>query len=79
MKTIVKVKVFTASVDNKGERYIHARVFGYGIVKAQKTPGIREWRFEREYAWTKKALVAINIALDVAWRDAMRRDDEVAA
>jgi hypothetical protein len=78
MKSIVKVRVFSAAVSNKGERSIHARIIGYGIVKAEKTPGIREWRFDREYAWTPKALIAINVALDVAWRDAMR-SNEVAA
>ena len=79
MKSIVKVKVYRASADNKGERYIHARIIGYGIVKAEKTPGIREWRFDREYAWTKKALSAINVALDVAWRSRMNEDKEWAA
>lgn len=76
-QAIVVVKIIEAS-ERRGRRHVKARIVGYGVVVGVKTPGIRAWAFDRTYAWTPSALRAINVALDVAWRDAMRVD-EVAA
>lgn len=72
----IKVKVFSASQDRFGRRHIHARIQGYGVVHGVKTPGVREWSFDRNYAWTAQALVQINVVIDVAWRAQMKAQQD---